>query len=139
MYYLQKALKPMGPYARDEVIKKIRSGDVRPYDLVLSADDESLTWLPALDVFRSERHEFPCFQGLPPQGSEWRVFDKQDWVLLEMSSQGEPVQSGPYSFDVCIQKAHASQELLYCWKPGLSGWVPVIDRPEFQGPLIPEV
>lgn len=139
MWYLQKSLKPMGPFSEEEVLKKIKSGDLRPFDLVQEAVSPDQPWAPAMKVFKRHLKDFPSFQEMPPLGAAWKEFEKHDWILLETSPDGVKIQKGPLSFSECISIAQKTTELVYCWKPGLTGWVPVVDRPEYQSEVMIEI
>lgn len=124
-WYYNLNAKPQGPFQREEFIRLINRGEIRPETLVLN-EAESSEWLPAKDFFKKDWHLFPAFQLCDPQDSE------KHWVLMVKSDSGVE-QKGPFALHELRSSLSAHElEFSFCWKPGLTGWAQVLDRPELK-------
>lgn len=133
-WYFNKNLKPQGPVSFDEVKRKIQRGEIGPQDLLAKEGENS--WLPALEWREFPREFFPAFQTNYFKSTDP---DEKEWIVLAFNLQNpEGVQQGPYSIHDVNELL--SQRLLspedYIWKTGLSGWVQIKDRADFQMPVI---
>ena len=130
-WYYHKNLKPQGPMSLADMRALIRSGEVKPQDLICYELDGE--WKPAVTWSIFERTLFPATQEFIP-GKTPNPEDKE-WVLLVPEQNGRNIlQEGPYSLkdlQIRLQRQEISEQH-YIWKNGLSGWCRIADRPEFQ-------
>lgn len=123
-WYYSRDLKPQGPVTLEEIRDLVRTGEVRPRDLICQDSGE---WRPAEECF-----EFTLF----PAKQEISFEDtlKAEWVVLSVSEGAQGYrQDGPLTSAQIREKIIAG-ELSWespIWKPGLKGWAKIIDRPEF--------
>lgn len=135
VWYSHKNLKPQGPFTLEQMRAKIHSGEIGPNDLICHIDEDR--WHPAHECREFEPGLFPAAQEFNP-GAEID-FESPDWVLLVFDEAGSPRQEGPLNVKeilLQVQQGRVSPNQ-YIWKTGLSGWVKIIDRPEFQKPISP--
>ena len=130
-WYFNRDLKPQGPHSLEEMRELIHSGDIGPHDLI--CHDVDGAWKVASEWGVFERTLFPATQEYMP-GQEF-VADEKEWVLLASDDGGKTVlQEGPFS--LADLRRSLEQRLVsdqqYIWKPGLSGWSRIADRPEFR-------
>lgn len=123
-WYYSRDLKPQGPLTLEEVRDLVRTGEIRPRDLICQGLGG---WQPAEQCF-----EFSLF----PARQEVSFEDtfKAEWVVLSAGdgTQGYR-QEGPLTAAQIREKIIAG-DLSWespIWKPGLKGWAKIIDRPEF--------
>ncbi len=117
-------LKPQGPFELDVVLEKIKRGEISPNDLMMREDSEQ--WLPAKAWQLFDDSLFPANQLVDKSFAA----EKTEWVLLRNGTQ-----EGPYlASDVkkMLRTKQLSAET-YVWKNGLTGWVRIMDRAEFDG------
>ncbi len=129
-WYYNQNLKPQGPITLQEMRERILKGVVGPYDLISCGKNGE--WKAAYEWREFERSLFPAAQEYVPGQASF--VNEKEWVLLVPAPDREAVlQEGPYSLQelrdgLSAQKISQSQ---YVWKPGLSGWCRIQDRPEF--------
>lgn len=133
IWFYNRNLKPQGPLSEDELRELVRSGEIRPSDLI--CNDINGDWKMAYEFAELERTLFPALQGYVV-GQEEGDKEKQ-WVLLIqdlMLSESSYTQKGPYSRQEILAQIKEDKNVLsqYVWRPGLSGWSRVGDRPEFN-------
>lgn len=128
-WYFNKGLKPQGPVSYEDLRLLIYKGDVGPQDLVMIESEDN--WIPAGNCKAFEFNLFPASQ-LPEESGE----GKKEWVLLvQTEGKLQVAKSGPFlatEIKGLLEQGFCSSQSTYAWKPGLSGWVRVSDRPEFQ-------
>lgn len=129
-WYYNQNLKPQGPITRQEMREHILKGSIGPFDLISCG--EAGEWRAAREWREFEISLFPAAQEYVP-GQDLLTHEKE-WVLLVQAPDRDTVlQEGPYSLHelregLSAQKISQNQ---YVWKPGLSGWCRIQDRPEF--------
>lgn len=129
-WYYNQNLKPQGPITLQEMREYILKGSIGPFDLISCGRDGE--WRAASEWREFERSLFPAAQEYVP-GQEFATQEKE-WVLLVPAlDRDATLQEGPYSLQE-LRDGLATQRISqnqYVWKPGLSGWCRIQDRPEF--------
>lgn len=137
VWYYSQNLKPQGPHTLEEMRLRMHRGEVGPQDLVLHTINGD--WKPAMNHKEFEVSLFPALQSYDAKSKN--VMNEKEWVLLVTGPHGAaPIQEGPFSIHDFShglrQKKYSGEE--YIWKPGLSGWCRMKDRPELF-PVIEKV
>ncbi len=130
VWYYHQNLKPQGPLSLQEMRTRIHRGEIGPMDLVCHEADGS--WKPACEWSVFEASLFPAAQAFI-YGQDVRT-DEKEWVLLVPSKEAQSaLQEGPFSISELndLLRAQKISAQHYIWKPGLSGWCRLKDRPEF--------
>ena len=130
MWYINAALKPLGPFELMEIHEKIKKGHISPHDLIFKED--SPQWKPAQEWEEVRRLGFPAFEAVGTEKD-----DEQVWIILRLDkNQKKYQQEGPLAgrqIRASLQAGNFLWEDLV-WKKGLSGWARLADRLEFTSP-----
>jgi hypothetical protein len=127
-WYLNKNLKPHGPFSFAEMKNKILRGEVAPTEFILNESDGE--WRAAKEWREFSQEIFPAFQVNYFKKSSPQ---EKEWILLDF--KGEiPRQQGPFSVGELqhMQKSGLVHSEDYVWRSGLTGWVRICDRQEFS-------
>lgn len=136
VWYTHLDLKPQGPFTLEEMRLKIHRGEVAPTDLISNIEYEEGQWLMAQQWAVFEAPLFPAVQNFIPGMDLDR--ELKEWVLLaENSESGQLLQEGPLSINDILEEIRKGKDLsrVRAWKPGLSGWARLQDRPEFAASM----
>lgn len=131
-WFYNDNLKPQGPVSLEQIRLKIERGEIGPFDLLLSDDEQ---WRPASDYKEFSQNLFPAWQEWNRAQGDILPLEKV-WVLLAFENEAsKPIQRGPLSsFDILeeLKLKNLDVEKAWVWKNGLSGWAKLVDRPEFR-------
>lgn len=121
-YYIENN-KTQGPVFKEQIVRKIQSGELGPFDLIYKKGEEK--WQELAQV-----KEFHCvFTSLPIQL-------QKEWIVLSenLSQKGQFNMKGPFSTIEVQNKIQAGQMsyLDYVWKAGMTRWYQVSHLKEFN-------
>lgn len=127
-WYLKEGLRPVGPYTTDEIIARLRSGDLQPWDLLWA--DEQSRWQTVVEWKCFAASDMPAFQLL--ENAE----NGPVWVVLQRQTGGD-VNSGPFTTDEVAQGLREGRftGTDFIWKNGMTGWSLLGGREEFASVL----
>lgn len=126
-WYLKGLSHSIGPFDKNAVLGKIKSGELRPHELVFCNSQEE--WKPLVEWGCFPRESFPCFQQL------WsRHENEQAWILCRQVNANEMRQEGPLSLSEIKDKLKIGQlsDMDLIWTHGMTGWSRIEDRPELK-------
>ncbi|RME17018.1 MAG: DUF4339 domain-containing protein [Bdellovibrio sp.] len=124
MWYYFKRGKAGGPVSSEAVAKKIRLGELGPYDMLRFQGQDS--WVPLIEI--------PDFQECFDPQKRLKTQEAQWVLLLKNQERGTYLQKGPYSTSV-VREMLSSGKIShedYIWKEGMKEWYQIAFLEPFQ-------